>query len=181
MHPGQAHVNATMGTGLILLVGALVLGVLIVIGLYRWDVGAREAEAALRPAPVAPLAPAAQTPALPVSGASPALPVSAAAPPSVGDATSGQLVFARACNSCHPNANAGIGPALHGSAFASRYPDDTALIGVIRQGKGGMPAFGVDQLSDQDLANTVAYLRRLGTSEPEAEPTPTPRPRVRGG
>ena len=32
-----------------------------------------------------------------------------------------------------------------------------------------------------DLANVVAYLRSLGTSEPAPEPTPTPRPRVRGG
>ncbi len=181
MHLGQARVNATVGTGLTLVVGALVLGVLIVFGLYRWDVAARQAEAALRPAPVAPLAPAAQTSAVPVGGASSAPPTLAATLPSDGDAAAGQLAFARACNACHPNANAGIGPALHGSAFASRYPDDAALIGVIRQGKGGMPAFGPDQLSGPDLTNVVTYLRSLGTSEPEAEPTPTPRPRVRGG
>jgi mono/diheme cytochrome c family protein len=97
------------------------------------------------------------------------------------DAAVGQRVFATTCNSCHPNANAGIGPALHGSAFASRYPDDNLLVAVIRQGKGGMPAFSPSELSDVDLAHVVAYMRSLGTSEPAPEPTSTPRPRVREG
>ena len=165
-------------TGLTLVIGAAVLALLIVFGLYRWDVGAREAEAVLRPATVAPLAPVAVTPVLPLSRASPA--AAALTSPASGD-PAGQQVFATQCNTCHPNANAGIGPALHGSAFASRYPDDATLVGVIRRGKGGMPPFPADQLSDPDLANLVAYLRSLGTSEPAPEPTPRPRPRVRGG
>jgi mono/diheme cytochrome c family protein len=181
MQPRPAHMTGSVGTGLGLLVGALLLAFVIVFGLYRWDVGARAAEAALRPAPVAALAAAAVTPALPLRTA-PVVPVaSTAVASSAADTSAGQQVFTSLCNACHPNANAGIGPALHGSAFASRYPDDAALLGVVRQGKGGMPPFATSQLSDQDLANVVAYLRGLGTSQPEAESTPTPRPRVRGG
>ena len=178
MNAGHPLARGTLATGLTLTVGAAVLALLIVIWLYRWDISAREAEAALRPAPVAPLAPVAVTPVLPLNRASPA-----AAPltsPTSAD-PAGQQVFAAKCTTCHPNANAGIGPALHGSAFASRYPDDAILVGVIRQGKGGMPAFPAAQLSDPDRTNVVAYLRSLGASEPSPEPTPTPRPRVRGG
>lgn len=175
-----ARVAGSVVTGWILLFGALVLAVLVVIGLYRWDVGTREAEAALRPAPVAPLALVSETPVLPIAALSPVA-VSTTPLPAGADVATGQQIFATTCNSCHPNANAGIGPALHGAAFASRYPDDATLIGVVRQGKGGMPSFAPDQLSDQNLARMVAYLRSLGTSEPAPEPTPTPRPRQRGG
>lgn len=93
----------------------------------------------------------------------------------------GQRVFATQCNSCHPGANAGIGPALYGPQFAERYPEDSVLIAVIHQGKGGMPAFSSDQVSDQDLVNMVAYMRGLGSGALAPEPTPTPRLRQRGG
>jgi mono/diheme cytochrome c family protein len=165
-----------------LLIVALVAAVVIVFGLYAWDSNARAAEAALRPAPVAPLAPAAQTPSLPIVSATPVA-ASQSSPAAVGngDAAAGQAVLTRLCNSCHPNANAGIGPALYGPQFADRYPDDAAIAAVIRQGKGGMPAFSTSQLSDQDLADVVAYMRGLGSGAIAPEPTPTPRPRQRGG
>jgi mono/diheme cytochrome c family protein len=175
-----ARMKGSIASGLMLLIGALVVAVLMVVGLYLWDVGAREAEAALRPPPVAALAQPAETPVPPLVASS-TVPIAPAAAAPAGDASSGQLVFASTCTTCHPNANAGIGPALHGAAFASRYPDDATLVTVIRQGKGGMPAFPSAQLNDQDLAQVVVYVRSLGTSEPAAEPTPTPRPRVRGG
>jgi mono/diheme cytochrome c family protein len=172
--------TALSGWGL--LIAALVVAVLIVVGLYAWDSSARAAEAALRPAPVAPLAPAAQTPSLPIVPASPAAsPQTSAGTVASGDAAAGQPVFSGLCNSCHPNANAGIGPALYGPQFTDRYPEDPALAAVIRQGKGGMPAFSTTQLSDQDLANLVAYLRGLSSGAVAPEPTPTPRPRQRGG
>jgi mono/diheme cytochrome c family protein len=110
-----------------------------------------------------------------------ALPRSAVASLPAGDAVAGQRVFASACASCHPNANAGIGPALYGPQFADRYPDDAAIAAVIRQGKGGMPGFSPGQLGDQDLANINSYLRGLGSGAIAPEPTPTPRPRQRGG
>jgi mono/diheme cytochrome c family protein len=172
--------TAFSGWGL-LLVG-VVTAVAIVFGLYVWDSGAREAEAALRPAPVAPLAPASQTASLPLVSASPLVAThSQSTAPSTGDPTAGQRTFATSCNSCHPGANAGIGPALHGPQFSARYPDETAIAAVIRQGKGGMPGFSAGSLSDQDLANVVAYLHGLGSGAIAPEPTPTPRPRARGG
>lgn len=97
-----------------------------------------------------------------------------------GDAAAGQAVFSRTCNSCHPNASAGMGPTLSGAQFASRYPDDAAVAAVIRHGKGGMPAFSTAQLSGQDMDNVIAYLRSFSSGAVSAEPTPTPRPRQRG-
>lgn len=157
--------KGSVGTGLTLLVGALVLAVVISIGLYRWDTGSRAAEASLRPQPVAPLAvssPVAQ-PTPPAAAAAQAAAVS----PSTGDAAAGQAIFQASCNGCHPNANAGIGPALHGQAFMDRYSDNGVLAAVIRGGRGGMPAFGPERLSDPDLANLIAYVRSLPAA-PEA-------------
>src|SRR5438128_152288 len=148
--------RGTMATGTGLLVAAIAAAVAIVVGLFAWDQRARGAEAALRPAPVAPLAAAAQTPALPVAPAA----VSAAPPPAPGtDPATGQRVFNTICTGCHPSANAGVGPALHGPTFSQRYPDDAAIATVVRAGRGGMPSFSVGLLSDADLASMIAYLR----------------------
>ncbi|HEY3061946.1 MAG TPA: cytochrome c [Chloroflexota bacterium] len=174
--------RGSRATGWGLFVGALLLAGVLVIGLYAWDSGARTAEAALRPPPVAPLAPALPTPSLPLRAASPvASPATSGGLVLAGDATAGQPAFAAHCNSCHPGANAGIGPALYGPQVAERYPDDGALVAVIRQGKGGMPGFSSDQLSDQDLTNIIAYLHGLGSGTIAPEPTPTPRPRRGSG
>ena len=169
-------------TGCGLLIASIVAAMLIVIGLYAWDTSTRAAEASLRPAPVAPLALPIETPKLPLVASSPV----ASAPPASGqlapgDAAAGQRAFAAQCTSCHPGANAGIGPAVYGPQFAERYPDDGPLAAVIRQGKSGMPAFAPDQISDQELSNIVAYLRGLASGAVAPEPTPTPRPRQRGG
>ncbi len=174
--------RGTAATGWGLLIAGLVGGVLIAIGLYVWDSGARTAEAALRPPPVAPLAVATRTPGGPLVGGSP---IATQANPSdglpAGDPDSGQTAFAAQCSSCHPGANAGIGPAVYGPQFAERYPEDGPFEAVIRQGKGGMPAFSAGQLADPDLANIIAYLRGLSSGAISPEPTPTPRPRQRGG
>jgi len=174
--------RGTALSGWVLLLVALVAAAAIVSGLYVWDSGARAAEAALRPAPVAPLAPASQTPNLPLVSAPPvAAPETQSTVLSAGDPVAGRGVFSATCNTCHPNASAGIGPALYGPQLSARYPDEAAIAAVIRQGKGGMPAFSPGQLSDQDLANVVAYLHGLGSGAIAPEPTPTPRPRARGG
>jgi len=44
-----------------------------------------------------------------------------------------------------------------------------------------MPAFSAAQLSDQDMADLIAYLRGLGSGTIAPEPTPTPRPRRERG
>jgi mono/diheme cytochrome c family protein len=174
--------RGTVMTGWVLLMGAVLLALVLVVGLYAWDVAARTAEAALRPPELAPLALAVETPvALPIAVSSTAAGASTMPPAAAGDAAAGQRAFATHCNSCHPGANAGIGPALYGPQFAQRYPDDKPLIAVVRQGKGGMPALSPAQLGDADLADVIAYLRGLQSGAIAPEPTPTPRPRSRGG
>jgi mono/diheme cytochrome c family protein len=138
-----------------MLLGALVLAGLISIGLYTWDAHARQLEANLRPQPLAPLAAAPPTSAPPPT--TPAVPVAAA----TGDPTAGKAAFLKTCFGCHPDGNAGIGPALHGPAFSSRYPDNTAIAAVVRGGHGRMPAFSSSLLSDADLENVIAYIRSL--------------------
>jgi mono/diheme cytochrome c family protein len=163
--------RANMATGWGLLIGGVALAVLISIGLYNWDVTQRAAEASLRPQPVAPLAVASPT--------SQPSPVAAAATPAAqpaGDASAGAATFQTQCNTCHPSARAGIGPALYGAAFAARYPDDAALSAVVRNGRGGMPAFATTRLSDQDLENVVAYLRSLATTPEVVASAPTVAP-----
>jgi mono/diheme cytochrome c family protein len=160
--------RGTAATGWGLLIGGLVLAVLIGFGLYRWDAGARAAEASLRPQPVAPLAAAAspvpQPAAVGALGASP----QAVAASGSGDPAAGQTVFQAKCNACHPNAAAGIGPALYGQAFTDRNPDSAAIMAVVRAGRGGMPAFGPAGLTDPDLTNIVAYLRSLSAASAAA-------------
>jgi mono/diheme cytochrome c family protein len=73
-----------------------------------------------------------------------------------GDAAAGADVYAANCVSCH-GAN---GEGVSGPAMTEEVPeyDDAQLEDIIVNGTdGGMPAFG--SLSDQDLADLVAYLR----------------------
>jgi mono/diheme cytochrome c family protein len=154
-------------TGWILLVSALAIAVLISIGLYNWDARARQEEASLRPQPLAPLAaPPPTMLALPTLASPPVARAS-------GDATVGKATFLKTCFGCHPNGNAAIGPALYGTAFSARYPDNAALEAVIRGGRGGMPAFNSSQLTDDDLANIIAYVRSLAAA-PVAAPAGAP-------
>jgi mono/diheme cytochrome c family protein len=148
--------RGTTVTGWGILIVAIAGAVLLAVGLYVWDSNARAAEGALRPAPVAPLASSAQSSRVLVG-----LPGASSGQPLAGDASAGQLVFLVQCNACHPGASAGIGPTVRGSQFAQRYPDGGSLAIVIRQGTGAMRPFPPDQLNDQQLANVVAYLRRL--------------------
>jgi mono/diheme cytochrome c family protein len=108
------------------------------------------------------------------------LPAEPGVPTAGGDAVAGQRLFAAQCNSCHPSANTGIGPVLYGPQFVQRYPEDERLIAVVRQGRGGMPAYSPGQLSDQNLADIIAYLHGLSSGTIAPEPTPTALTR-RGG
>ena len=147
-------------TGWALLLGGLLAAVVIAYGLYAWDAQARAAEAQLRPQPVAPLA--VSTPARAPVVALAASPQVVAVPSGgSGDAAAGQAIFQTKCTLCHPNGNAGIGPALNGAAFTTRYPYNAAIGAMVRGGRDGMPPFAADGLSDADLNNVVAYLRSL--------------------
>jgi len=71
----------------------------------------------------------------------------------------GEQLFFRSCNTCHPNGRANLGPSLEN--LANDFPDDAKLKIYIRQGKGMMPAQPKDSINDQELDNLVDYLRHL--------------------
>ncbi len=70
-------------------------------------------------------------------------------------------MFANRCTGCHPGGGQGMGPALSGADFDKAFPTDDLLAEFIRTGKGAMPAWGADRVSDQQLADIIAYIRSL--------------------
>ncbi len=109
------------------------------------------AHASASPAAAAPTkAPAATT----VPAAVPSKPAGAPAVASAGLADEGSKIFAATCNSCHPNANAGLGPSLKG------VPADV-ITKTVRSGKDMMPSFSTSEVSDEQLQDIVAYLTSL--------------------
>lgn len=71
----------------------------------------------------------------------------------------GEQVFIRSCNTCHPRGRQGMGPAL--DQMNEHFPTDDQLKRFIRMGKGVMPAQGKDTLNDTELDNLVKYLRAM--------------------
>ena len=75
----------------------------------------------------------------------------------------GEQVFVRSCNTCHPLGKAGLGPSLE--SVPAKFPEDAALTAFLRKGKGMMPAQTKDVLNDQEMSNLVVYLRQLTAPE----------------
>jgi cytochrome c2 len=71
----------------------------------------------------------------------------------------GEQLFVRSCNTCHPGGKSGLGPAL--TDLPERFPEDDALRAFIRKGKGIMPGQSAQSMNDQELDNLIAYLRVL--------------------
>lgn len=162
-----------------MILGGALLGAVLALGLLQWESTSRAnlaslasatmpnaaEQAAVPPAPnVAPPEPSSSAPA-PAPQASAAA-ADASAPPSTakatgGNATAGAKVFAAKCNACHPNGNAGLGPALSGPAFTAKYPGDVPLREIIAKGKGSMPPYPPASLSEADMQDLIAYLRSL--------------------
>lgn len=74
-----------------------------------------------------------------------------------GDAENGKKLFASAgCGGCHTFSAAGstgtVGPNLDDAAI-----EFDAAVQQIKNGGGGMPAFG-DRLSDQEIADVAAFV-----------------------
>jgi mono/diheme cytochrome c family protein len=71
-------------------------------------------------------------------------------------AADGEAVFTDNCGSCHTLSAAGTsgttGPNLDGVSL-----DTGAIEGIVRDGRGGMPAFGGD-LSDDEIAAVAAFV-----------------------
>jgi len=74
-----------------------------------------------------------------------------------GDPAKGEQVFADNCAACHGgDGGGGTGPGLAGE---EQYTDPEAVVDQVRNGGGGMPAFG-ERLSAQELADVSAFVVR---------------------
>jgi mono/diheme cytochrome c family protein len=76
----------------------------------------------------------------------------------------GEQVFIRSCNTCHPRGRAGMGPSL--DKMDEHFPTDQQLKRFIRMGKGVMPAQTADVVNDTELDNLVKYLRAMPKPKP---------------
>jgi mono/diheme cytochrome c family protein len=95
------------------------------------------------------------------------LPAAAAAP---GDAVKGRAVYEQRCLACHgpqgkgdgPTGKVLVPPAADFTSAASRKKSDAELLKTIENGKPptAMTAWK-GQLSDQDIANVLAYVKKL--------------------
>jgi len=107
-----------------------------------------------------------------------------------GDAGRGEQLFANNCIACHGEDGTGEGkgtgvtlsrersflvmpPAISNPGFQAA-ASDRQIRQIIRVGReqSGMPAFGKQGLSEQDLNDLVAYVRVLGERAAESRPEP---------
>ena len=76
-------------------------------------------------------------------------------------APDGAEIFSGRCASCHgANADGGFGPKLSDGRVVEQFPEVADQLEVVRDGRGGMPAFG-DRLTQDELDAVVAYTRSL--------------------
>jgi cytochrome c2 len=71
----------------------------------------------------------------------------------------GEQIFFRSCNTCHPGGKKNVGPSLE--QMDDHFPDDAKLIAFLRKGKGIMPPQTKDVLNDNEMLSLVSYLRQL--------------------
>ncbi len=82
--------------------------------------------------------------------------------PAKADPTGGGEIFQRQCVMCHssqPDTKI-VGPSLYHAMKGPRALTPQAVRQIIANGKGTMPSFR-DKLTDQQVADLVAYLRTL--------------------
>ena len=72
-----------------------------------------------------------------------------------GDPAAGKEVFSQNCAACHgSDGGGGTGPALAGQ---EQYTKPDSVVDQVRNGGGGMPAFG-DRLTPQELSDVSSYV-----------------------
>ncbi len=71
----------------------------------------------------------------------------------------GEQIFLRSCNTCHPGGKQGMGPSLMN--VGTKYPNDEVLKAFIRKGKGIMPAQPPNIINDNELDRLVDYVKAL--------------------
>ena len=83
-----------------------------------------------------------------------------------GDIELGRTVYRQSgCAACHgPQGFGGVGPSLRDARFAYRHTAET-IAQRVRAGKGVMPPFGSDRITDQELAALVRFIRNWYSPE----------------
>lgn len=76
--------------------------------------------------------------------------------PSTDQERLGQRVYMMRCNGCHPQGDAGIGPALNNKPLPK-----AAMATQIRAGVGAMPSFTDKEISDDELNALNEYIEAL--------------------
>jgi len=140
----------TLGSVLVLI--GLVAGLALAAVLFQWDSSERAAAMAT---PTGTAGASTTTGASPAGKAAGATAQAAGAESASGGAIqNGKVVYNKFCNGCHPNGKAGMGPAITSTS-------EDAVKTAVRQGKGQMPAYGESQISQEQLAELVEYVKSL--------------------
>jgi mono/diheme cytochrome c family protein len=71
----------------------------------------------------------------------------------------GEQLFIRTCNECHPGGKQGMGPSLEN--INDTMTNDADIKKLIRNGKGFMPGQPKKVINDLELDALIAYLRRM--------------------
>ena len=71
----------------------------------------------------------------------------------------GEQIFVRSCNTCHPGGGEGMGPSLINTE--NDFPTDEALKAFIRHGKGLMPAQTLENINDEEMKNLLVYVHSV--------------------
>ena len=91
-------------------------------------------------------------------------PARASQSPATGDAANGKRLFEKdGCYECHGYAAQG---GRDGARLAATPMTAPAFIRYVRRPFGAMPAFTPKVLSDQELADIVAYLKAMPAAKP---------------
>lgn len=125
--------------GLLIVLAGFLLGVIVAGGMYKITAAEQ-----------------AQAPHSPV-GALPA-PAPITLDAVAGDEINGRKAYDHACAGCHGDMGKSDTP-LHGPLINVYYPTDGVLAAIIRNGYGTMPATDERHLSDQEVADVIAYIR----------------------
>lgn len=82
----------------------------------------------------------------------------------------GRIVFEQRCHQCHPNGEAGLGPALNNK------PAPVFLMKTqVRLGLGAMPRFGEHTISKAELDDLMAYVIALRKADNAASAKDKPK------
>ncbi|MDQ3622009.1 MAG: cytochrome c [Verrucomicrobiota bacterium] len=68
----------------------------------------------------------------------------------------GRIVFMAHCHKCHPNGEAGLGPAINDKPLPEFLMKTQTRVGL-----GAMPSFSREQISDDELEDLIRYLKGL--------------------